>query len=124
MILNDLVNTLELEVASAHGKLGSEVTGGYASDLLSDVLANSNEGNVWITLQTHLNIVAVASMKELAGIIIVSGRTPQEDTLEKAESEEIPVMISRLPTFELVGRLYNLGIRGANAEHTVDSKMH
>ena len=112
MKLADLVDRLGLEVRSARARLSNEVTGGYASDLLSDVMANSQEGDLWITLQVHLNIVAVASMKDLAGIILVNGREPQEDTVEKAETEEIPVLVSQLPTFELVGRLYDLGVRG------------
>jgi len=116
MKLTDLVDRLNLEVRSAPGRLDQEVTGGYASDLLSDVIANGREGNVWVTLQIHQNIVAVACMKDLAGIILVSGREPEEDTVEKAEAESIPVMVSRLPAFELVGRLYGLGVRGARAE--------
>ena len=112
MLLADLVEKLDLEVRSARGNLGIEVTGGYASDLLSDVIANSRKGNVWVTLQVHQNVVAVATMKDLAGIILVRGREPEEDTVQKAETENIPVMISRRPTFELVGRLYNLGLRG------------
>ena len=105
MKLADLVDRLNLEVRSAPGRLDDEVTGGYASDLLSDVIANSREGDVWVTLQIHQNIVAVAIMKDLAGIILVSGREPEEDTVGKAEAESIPVMVSRLPAFELVGRL-------------------
>ena len=116
MKLADLVDQLNLEVRSAPGRLDDEVTGGYASDLLSDVIANGREGDVWVTLQIHQNIVAVAIMKDLAGIILVSGREPEEDTVGKAEAESIPVMVSRLPAFELVGRLYGLGVRGAGVE--------
>ena len=110
--LADLAEKLDLEVRAARGNLDNEVTGGYASDLLSDVIANSREGDLWVTLQVHQNIVAVASMKDLAGIILVNGREPQEDTVQKAETATIPIMVSRLPTFELVGKLYNLGVRG------------
>ena len=92
--------------------LDREVTGGYASDLLSDVLANSEEGNLWITLQIHQNIVGVASMKDLAGIILVNNREPEPDTLKKAELEKLPIMVTEMPTFELVGKLYSLGIVG------------
>ena len=120
MKLADLVDKLGLEVKSARGSLGNEVAGGYASDLLSDVIANGREGDVWITLQIHLNIVAVATMKDLAGIILVNGRQPEEDTIQKAQAESIPVMVSRLPAFELVGRLYDLGIRGTSAENAAE----
>lgn len=112
MKLTDLVEMLDLKVRSAHGSLDNEVTGGYASDLLSDVIGNSREGDLWITFQVHVNVVAVAIMKDLSGIVFVGGREPDEDTVEKAETEGIPIMVSKLPTFELVGRLYGLGIRG------------
>lgn len=116
MKLSRLVSELDLEVRAARGSLENEVTGGYASDLLSDVIGNSREGDIWITLQVHVNVVAVASMKELSGIILVNGREPDGDTIEKAEAEGIPVMVSGLPAFELVGRLYGLGLRGVSAE--------
>jgi len=75
-------------------------------------MANSKKDNIWITLQIHQNIVGVASLKELAGIIIVNGREPEAEALKKAEIENIPIMLTRLPAFEIVGRLYELGIRG------------
>ena len=75
MTLQELVQRLELIVRSANNELEHEVTGGYASDLLSDVMANSKPGNIWITIQIHPNIIAVATLKELTGIIISNGRT-------------------------------------------------
>ena len=112
MKLTELIQKLNLSVRSAKMHLDREVTGGYASDLLSDVLANSEEGNLWITLQIHQNIVGVASMKDLAGIILINNREPEPDTLEKAELEKLPIMVTEMPTFELVGKLYSLGIVG------------
>lgn len=112
MKLREIVEKLNLEVRAGRDRLDNEITGGYASDLLSDVLANSKEGNIWITLQIHQNIVAVASAKELSGIIIVNGREPEEETIKKANSENIPIVISKLPAFELIGRLYMLNILG------------
>lgn len=112
MKLSELVEKLGLQVKTAKDGLDGEVTGGYVSDLLSDVLANSRQGNVWVTLQIHQNIVAVASMKEIAGIILVNGRQPEQETIEKAETEDIPIMVTDLPAFELVGRLYGLGVTG------------
>ena len=112
MKLIDLVDDPGLEIRTAAHALDTEVTGGYASDLISDVLAHSNEGNLWVTLQIHQNIVAAASLKDLAGIVLVGGREPEEETLGKAEREGIPILVSALPAFELVGRLYQLGVRG------------
>jgi len=111
MVLQEIVTALELEVKTPGIDLRREVTGGYASDLLSDVMGNAHDGNIWVTLQIHLNIVAVASLKGLSGIILVNSRIPDEDTVKRAVAENIPIMTTPLPTFELVGRLYALGLR-------------
>jgi len=110
--LSDLVKSFQLKIEAGKDQLHEEVTGGYTSDLLSDVIAHSRKGNVWITIQTHPNIVAVAAMKELAGIILTGGRKPDAETIQKAEEEGIPLLVSPLFTFELVGRLYQAGISG------------
>ena len=112
MKLRQIVEGLDLKVRCASHKLDNQVSGGYASDLLSDVLANAAKDNIWVTMQIHQNIVGVASIKELAGIVIVNGREPEEETSKKAEQENIPIMLTKLPTFEIVGRLYKLGVRG------------
>jgi serine kinase of HPr protein (carbohydrate metabolism regulator) len=111
MRLKEIVEKLDLTVVAGQDKLENKVTGGYASDLLSDVIANSKEGNIWLTLQTHQNIIAVATLKDLAGIIIVNNRQPDEETLKKAEQEKIPLLTSKLTSFELAGKLYELGIK-------------
>jgi serine kinase of HPr protein (carbohydrate metabolism regulator) len=112
MKVKEIAEKLDLEVKAGAHTLDNEITGGYASDLLSDVLANSEAGNIWITLQIHHNTVAIASIKELSGIILVNNRQPEEETVSKAEEENIPIMVSSLPAFELIGRLYELGISG------------
>ena len=110
----DIVKFFELKVSAGKDRLHEVVTGGYASDLLSDVIAHSRKGNIWITIQTHPNIVAVATMKELSGIILTGGREPDVETLQKAEEEGMPILVSPLFTFELVGRLHQTGISGMN----------
>lgn len=112
MTVFDIVNFFRLKIRTGENQLNEEVTGGYAGDLLSDVIAHSRKGNIWVTIQTHPNIVAVATMKELAGIILTGGREPDSDTLQKAEEEGIPILVSPLFTFELVGKLYQMGISG------------
>ncbi len=111
MKLCDLIEALSLEVKTSGTDLTREVTGGYVSDMLSDVIANAEAGSVWVTFQSHLNIVAVASLKGLSGIILVKNRVPAEDILRKASAENVPVMTSSLSAFDLVGRLYTLGLR-------------
>lgn len=112
MKLKEIVEILNLEIKCGAEKLDTEVKGGYISDLLSDVMAHSKEGDIWATLQIHQNIVAVATLKNLAGIILINGRCPEEETLKKAKAENMPILVSKLPAFELVGKLYALGISG------------
>lgn len=115
MTLEELGRQLSLEIQTAVGKLGRKVTGGYTSDLLSRVMAQAQAGNVWITLQGHHNIVAVASLLDLSGIIIAEGVTPDPTTLEKAEEHSIPILTTPLTTFTIVGQLFALGIRGPDS---------
>ena len=112
MKLGDIVEKLELEQQWNVPDLDVDVTRGYASDMLSDVLAGAREGDIWVTLQIHPNTVAVASIKGVAAIVLVNGRKPEEETLTRAEQENVPLYVSALSAFELVGRLYAMGISG------------
>jgi predicted transcriptional regulator len=108
MKITDIITGLNLKVISGHNGLTNEITGGYVSDLLSDVMGNAKEGQVWITLQTHQNIIAVGSLKDLSAIIIVKGLIPEADTIEKSNIENIPVLSTELDTFNITGRLFDL----------------
>ena len=110
MNLSYIVDQLSLEVCAAEQKLDTEVTGGYASDLLSYVMARAKEGDVWVTMQSHVNVVAVASLVNLAGVIITEGTRPEPATLEKANQEGIPILATQLTTYDVVGRMYELGV--------------
>ena len=110
MTVKDIVEKLDLTVCSGGDRLTATVTGGYNGDLLSDVIANAKAGSVWITMQVHVNIVAVAVLKELAAIILVNGRTPAADTLQKATEERVAILTCTGSAFETAGRLYALGI--------------
>jgi hypothetical protein len=112
MKLDEIVKACNLQVAYGEELMDREVSGGYASDLLSDVMANSRKGDIWITLQVHPNIVAVAKLKEIVGIIMINGRKPEKETVNKAQAEGLPIMTTDMPAFEIIGKLYNMGIRG------------
>lgn len=115
MNLQQLSDRLSLEVKTGADQLNREVTGGYASDLLSCVMAKAQTGNVWITLQGHPNIVAVASLLNLTGIIVSEGVEPDEATVSKAAEEKVPLLTTPLTTYTVVGRLYELGISGVDS---------
>ncbi|HUK99378.1 MAG TPA: DRTGG domain-containing protein [Nitrospirota bacterium] len=108
MDLEYIAKALDLKIRSGKDKLKTEIRGGYTGDLLSDVMANSREGDIWITRQVHQNIVAVASLKDLAGIILVHGCEPAKDTLAKAIQENIPIMVSNLSAFDVTSRISDL----------------
>ena len=108
MRVTDMVQKLDLTVFSGHEGLGREVTGGYSSDLLSDVMGHSKAGEVWITIQTHRNVLAIASLRELAAVIISNGETPGDDTLAQSNEDGVPVLGTKLTSFEISGRLYKL----------------
>ena len=114
MKLGEVSHQLSLEARTATERLDREVTGGYASDLLSCVMAKAQAGNVWVTIQGHPNIVAVASLLDLAGIIVAEGVNPDAGTIAKAEEEGIPVLTTELTTYTVVGRLFELGVPGVD----------
>jgi predicted transcriptional regulator len=108
MTLAEIRDALELTVLAGSKGLDRKVTGGYASDLISDVMANAPAGAVWITLQGHVNTVAAALLKDLAGVILVGGRAPSEDTVSRADAEGLPLLGTDRTAFETAGRLYPL----------------
>lgn len=110
MQLGELVRFASLE-ALVPGDPEQEVAGAYVSDLLSDVMAHAHSGSVWITIQTHQNVIAVASLLNLAAVILAGGHRAGPETIAKAESAGIPVYLSAEPSFIVAGRLYELGLR-------------
>ena len=108
MTVKELEEKMNLTVFCGQDNLDREIKGGYTSDLLSDVMGFAREGQVWITLQTHKNVLAIASLKELAAILLVKGNKPEEDMLEQAVDEGIPVLGTDAQTFETTGKVYQL----------------
>ena len=116
MNLKEICRQLDLENLTPElPAAGVDVAGGFASDLLSDVLANADRGSVLVTVQVHLNVIAVAVHAELAAVVFAAGRRPEEAVRLKAVEEKIPLLLSAEPAFEVVGRLYAMGIRGRHA---------
>jgi hypothetical protein len=111
MNLAKLAQELNLHNLTPEVAPDGDITAGYASDLLSDVLAHAPAGGVLITVQVHLNVVAVASHANLRAVIFTSNRIPEPEVLDRASSEGISLYASSEDTFDIVGRLYALGVR-------------
>lgn len=108
MKVSEIVEKLNLEVYSGRKGLDKEIHWGYTSDLLSDVMGHAENGDVWTTLQTHKNVIAIASLKELSAVVIVKGYKPEEDTIAQSNEEAIPILGTSKEAFEITGLLYNL----------------
>jgi hypothetical protein len=112
MTLAEIVQKLDLTVLTPLPEQDVEITRGYASDLLSDVLGKAQEDAIWVTIQSHPNVIAVASLLNLAAVVVVGGILPEAATLGRAREAGVAVLTTRLSAFELIGRLYQLGVRG------------
>ncbi|MBT9129902.1 MAG: hypothetical protein DDT40_00753 [candidate division WS2 bacterium] len=110
MLLREVIDSLNLQVIS-EGNLEVEVRSGIVSDLLSYVMGNAKEGDLWLTIQTHMNVVAVASLCKVAAVIVTSNLEVNEEVIDKAQEEGITILKSSLPSYELSGSLYLSGIR-------------
>ena len=88
----------------------AEVKGGFAGDLLSWVMGNGKPGEAWVTVQVHLNVVAVSSLCEFSCIVLCKGANMPADVLKKAEDEGLNILCSELPAFETVKKLAELGV--------------
>ncbi|MCK5824360.1 MAG: hypothetical protein KAG96_03020 [Ichthyobacteriaceae bacterium] len=108
MKIQELIDKLDLKIFNKHINQDIEVTGGYVGDLLSHVMGNSDEGEAWITVQTHKNVLAIASLNDLSAVILIDSQVPDADMLEVAEDEQIPVLGSDKSAFYIAGELYKL----------------
>jgi predicted transcriptional regulator len=106
MKVTELVEQLGLKIWGGEKGLDREIAGGYTSDLLSEVMGHANSGKVWITLQTHKNVIAIASLKDLAAVVLVKGYQPEADMLAQSNIEEIPVLGTNEEAFEISGKIF------------------
>lgn len=109
MKLNEIINKLKIELLTDNSqKLSCEVNSVTVGDLLSNIISEGEENNIWVTTQRHLNIIAVAVLKNFSAIIICSRAMPDEKTIEKAKQENIVMLYSQDKPFNIIGKLYKL----------------
>ena len=92
------------------GGADNEITCGCCCDLLSWVMAKGSEGCGWVTVQTHMNVVAVASLHDMACIICPEDIEPEKPSVYKADDEGIAVVKSPLSSYKISGIMYSAGI--------------
>jgi len=112
MNLDQIINELNLTVLTNPKDFESITPScGYASDLLSCVMAGAVHHSLWVTLQAHTNIVAVGTLLELAGIIITEDAKPEQSTIDKANEEGLVLLSTDKPSFYVAGKLWEMGLR-------------
>ena len=116
MKVRDLAERLGIDVVAGEKGLDREVKDGYCGDLLSDVMGNAPVESVWLTVQGHQNIVAVAVLREITGIVLTGGQKPEEAAKTRADEEGIPILLWEKSTYELAGKLYSAGVGAMGAE--------
>ena len=110
--LQPLIAALQAEPLTDN--LPEALTGCYISDLLSDVLAHAEPGMLWVTIQTHRNVIAVAATKDITTVLFTCGRKPEPEIIEEAEQEGIALLTTTLTTYETAGKLWEAGLQGEN----------
>jgi hypothetical protein len=112
LTLAEIIQALDLTTLTEPGDFSSILpAAGYASDLLSCVMANATRQGLWITLQAHTNIVAVAALLDLCAVIITEGATPDPATIAKANQEGVVLLSTPKPSYYVVGKLWEMGLR-------------
>lgn len=111
--VGDVAARLNGRLMGGGGLAGVPVRGGYASDLLSDVIAHAGDGDAWVTMQRHPNTVAVAQLKNVPVIVIVNGREPEPEMVARAAASMVAIVVTPMSAFDAVGALYELGLRGS-----------
>ena len=108
MTVGELAKKLNMSVLTGEKGQGNEVTGAYACDLLSWVMSHAQKGQVWVTVHTHLNVVAVALLTEVACVIIPEDISVDEATVRKACEEGIALLSTQMTAYEICWKVHSL----------------
>lgn len=110
MKVSELMTLLDAKCVTENANLDAEISCGYSCDLLSWVLAHGKQGMAWCTVQTHVNVIAVSVLMEMACVILVEGVEIEEASLKKAEDEGMPVLATKKTAYEVCGLMNQAGI--------------
>lgn len=109
MTVNEIAQKLDLEFVLA-ADADRKVNGCYIGDLLSNVMARASADDLWLTIQGHQNVIAIALLVDIAAVILVEDFSMDDKALEKAREKEINVLSTPDSAYEIAGRLYQEGI--------------
>ena len=110
MTVRQLMDLIGARSLNDSAPLDAEITCGYTCDLLSWVMAHGAEGMAWVTVQTHMNVIAVAVLAEMACVILPENIHMEQESLDKAATEGLCVLRSPLSGYEICGRMHAAGV--------------
>jgi len=112
MKLSEIITELDLENIN-NKPINDKITikSCYVCDLLSQVLAGAKSDSIWITIQSHLNVIGVALMTGISAVIVCEGHAVPDNVIQKADDENIAIFQSKESAYNLAGKLYECGIR-------------
>ncbi len=110
MNLQQMVDDFGYTLLTPQVDLTAEVTSVNSCDLLSWVMANGLEDQAWITVQTHVNILAVAALLDMACIIIPSGIKVEQEVVDKAIEKEIALFTTEDDVYDIFKKFYEAGV--------------
>ncbi|HMA59031.1 MAG TPA: DRTGG domain-containing protein [Halanaerobiales bacterium] len=109
MQLKEITESLHLEVLN-EADLTKEVKGCYIGDLLSNVMARAREGDIWVTIQGHQNIVAVALLADAAAVVVAEEAEVDEKSIKRADEKDVNLLRSKLSAYELAQEFTKMGV--------------
>ena len=112
MRLSELKETLHADVLVGSDKMGTSVTSGTASDLMSDMLTGATNGAVLLTGLNNIQVVRTSLIAGVAAIVFVRGKRPGEEVTAHAQEHDLPLLLTPFTMFTACGRLFNKGLRG------------
>ena len=109
MTVKELQSKLNLNALNAVND--TEVEGAFISDMVSDVMAGAKAGNVWVTVQTHKNVIAAANLVDVPAVIVVRGKKVPEDTVQMADKVGVTLFTTDMDTFQIAVKLFEAGVK-------------
>ena len=96
----------KLELKPLNDVFDKPIEGVFISDMVSDVMAGAAAGTLWVTTQTHKNVVAAANLVDISAVIVTRGKAVPDETLEMASRAELTVFSTALETYDFVRKLH------------------
>lgn len=112
MNLKQISDQLKLTLLTQTGVVEDIPVGSaYTSDLLSCVMAGAKPASVWITLQAHMNVIAVATLLEISAVIITENAIPEPAIIQKANEQGVILFSTPETSYTICGQLWEMGVR-------------